>query len=610
MRLKDKPIQQKLTMMIVLTSAVVVVLTCAAFFAYEFLTFRRTMTGNLATLGQVIAANSTAALAFENEDDAKEILAALKAEPDIVAVGLYNREGKLFSRYPADLPVEAFPAAPGKDGYRFEQAHLTAFQPVAQGGKRMGTLYLKSGIGAMYERFRLYGVIAGLVIGASLAVAYTLSKRLQKQISKPILDLAETAKAVSDRHDYTVRATKLGNDEVGMLTDAFNQMLTQIRQLTEDLERRIVERTAELERFFTLSLDLLCIAGFDGYFKRLNPAWEKALGFSREELCAKPFIEFVHEDDCAKTAAGGEKLAEGSKVIAFENRYRCKDGSYRWLLWNAAPLVEQGLIYAVARDITERKQSEGEIHKLNEDLKHRASLLEAANKELEAFSYSVSHDLRAPLRHIDGYVDLVRKGPGAAMDEKGQRYLGTISESAKQMGRLIDDLLTFSRMGRAELRHTAVDLNALVDETINSLQAEVNGRNVEWKKSPLPKVTGDVAMLRQVIVNLLSNAVKYSGPRDPAVIEIGCTNGAGNDLVMFVKDNGVGFDMEYAEKLFGVFQRLHSSDDFEGTGIGLANVRRIVQRHGGRTWAEGKVDAGSTFYFSLPKKQQTTEDSI
>jgi signal transduction histidine kinase len=477
-RLRDKPIQQKLTMMIVLTSAVVVVLTCAAFFAYEFLTFRRTMTGNLATLGQVIAANSTAALAFQNEDDAKEILAALKAEPDIVAVGLYNNEGKLFSRYPADLPAEAFPAAPGKDGYRFEQSHLTAFQPVTQGEKRMGTLYLKSGIGAMYERFRLYGVIAGLVIGASLGVAYALSKRLQQQISKPILDLAETAKAVSDRNDYTVRATKLGNDEVGSLTDAFNQMLTKIRQLTGDLERRVLERTSQLE---------------------------------------------------------------------------------------------------------------------------------AANKELEAFSYSVSHDLRAPLRHIDGYVDLVRKGPGAAMDEKGQRYLATISDSAKQMGRLIDDLLVFSRMGRAELRQTTVDFNALAEETIDGLKADLNGRKVEWKKGPLPKVTGDAAMFRQVFVNLLSNAVKYTGPRDPAVIEIGCTNGTTDEVTVFVRDNGVGFDMEYAGKLFGVFQRLHSSDDFEGTGIGLANVRRIIQRHGGRTWAEGKVDAGSTFYFSLPKKQEKTE---
>jgi len=380
-----------------------------------------------------------------------------------------------------------------------------------------------------------------------------------------------------------------------------------------DDERRkaqlaLAAASEEQQRFFTLSLDMFCIAGFDGYFKRLNPAWEKALGFSIEELTARPYAEFVHPEDHGKTNQEAEKVAGGAKAISFENRYRCKDGSYRWLLWNAVPLVEQGLIYAVARDITEGKEAEQKIKNLNEDLEHRAQLLETANKELEAFSYSVSHDLRAPLRHIDGYADLVRKGPGAAMNETGRRYLDTISDSAKQMGRLIDDLLVFSRMGRTELRQTKVELDALVEETIRSLKTEIDGRNVVWKRNPLPQVFGDSAMLRQVFANLLGNAVKYSKPRDPAVIEIGCQSEIAQEWVIFVRDNGVGFDMQFAQKLFGVFQRLHSSDDFEGTGIGLANVRRIIQRHGGRTWAEGKVDEGSTFCFSLPRKSERKEE--
>src|SRR6267143_6133830 len=237
MRLKDRPIKQKLTAIILLTSGVVLALTCAAFFASEVLTFRRAMIQNLSTLAQVIAANSTAALAFDNEKDAKEMLAALKAEPHVVAVGLYDKDGKLFSRYPQNLPVDAFPAAPEKDGYRFEHSHLAAFQPVVQGSKRMGTLYLKSDIGAMYERLRLYAGIVGLVVSASILVAYPLSKTLQKQISKPILDLAETAKAVSERRDYSVRATNPGNDELGLLTDAFNQMLTQIQEQTGALRQ-------------------------------------------------------------------------------------------------------------------------------------------------------------------------------------------------------------------------------------------------------------------------------------------------------------------------------------------------------------------------------------
>jgi len=262
--------------------------------------------------------------------------------------------------------------------------------------------------------------------------------------------------------------------------------------------------------------------------------------------------------------------------------------------------VPQQLIYAAGRDITERKRAQVQITQLNADLQNRATQLEAANKELEAFSYSVSHDLRAPLRHIDGFVKLLNKQAGEALDERGRRYLDIVADSARQMGTLIDDLLVFSRMNRAELRQAKVSSDSLVHEAIGGLQTEINGRTIHWKITPLPEVEADPAMLRQVWVNLIANAVKYSRLRSPAEIEIGCSPGDG-EHVFFVRDNGVGFDMQYAHKLFGVFQRLHRAEEFEGTGIGLANVRRIVHRHGGRTWAEGKIDGGATFFFSLPK---------
>jgi light-regulated signal transduction histidine kinase (bacteriophytochrome) len=226
--------------------------------------------------------------------------------------------------------------------------------------------------------------------------------------------------------------------------------------------------------------------------------------------------------------------------------------------------------------------------------------LEEKNRELEAFSYSVSHDLRAPLRHIDGFADLLLQHAGSTLDEKGQRYLETISDSAKSMGQLIDDLLIFSRMGRTELQKTIVDLNKLIEDVRRSLEPETAGRDIEWDVAPLPAVHADPAMLRLVLTNLLSNAVKYTRPRTRAHIEIGVIE-EDREVALFVRDNGVGFDMEYGQKLFGVFQRLHSSDDFEGTGIGLANVRRIIHRHGGRTWAEGKVGEGATFWVSLSR---------
>ena len=490
-----------------------------------------------------------------------------------------------------------------------------------------------------------------------------------------------------------------------------------------DAERSRAEE--EQDRFFVLSLDLLCVAGVDGYFKRLNPSWEKTLGYTTEELLARPYIEFIHPDDRAATLAEAEKVSGGKKVIAFENRYRCKDGSYRVFQWSAVPLPDEGLVYAAARDITERKRVEEALReseerfrmlvsgvkdyailmldpdghiaswntgaelikgyqadeivgqhfscfytredtesgkpalelktaaeqgtcedtgwrvrkdgsrfwanvvitatrdqsgalrgfskvtrditerkRVEEEIKKYNEQLEVANKELEAFSYSVSHDLRAPLRHIDGFSDLLQKHAASTVDEKGRRYLKTISESAKQMGVLIDDLLAFSRVGRTELRLATIDLNQIVKGVLSDLAHDIQGRRIAWEVGTLPTVHGDPSMLRQVLVNLIDNAVKYTRNRESAVIEVGCNGGLPAETVIFVRDNGAGFDMQYAHKLFGVFQRLHSGNEFEGTGIGLANVRRIIAKHGGRTWAEGKVAEGAKFYFSLPHAQK------
>ncbi|MBI1824307.1 MAG: HAMP domain-containing protein [Nitrospirae bacterium] len=250
-------------------------------------------------------------------------------------------------------------------------------------------------------------------------------------------------------------------------------------------------------------------------------------------------------------------------------------------------------------EITERQRAQEEMRKLN-------TQLEAANKELEAFSYSVSHDLRAPLRHINGFVELLKMHEGTRLGEKSQHYMNTIMNSAKRMGDLVDDLLVFSRMGKSEMRVGKVDLDHLTEEVIKDLQPEIGAREITWKIASLPEVEGDVTMLRQVCVNLIGNAIKYTRTRAQAQIEIGYTPEK-EEHVFFIRDNGVGFDPQFAGKLFGVFQRLHRSDEFEGTGIGLANVRRIVHRHGGRTWAEGRVDGGAVFSFSLPKRGEKPE---
>ena len=239
---------------------------------------------------------------------------------------------------------------------------------------------------------------------------------------------------------------------------------------------------------------------------------------------------------------------------------------------------------------------------LERKVRQRTAQLEVVNKELEAFAYTVSHDLRAPLRHIGSYVNFLKCSRTSNLSEEDRGFLNNIVGSTVRMTRLIDDLLAFSRMGLSELKQTSVDPNVVLEEALQQIQPEIGTRRIVWKKNPLPPLQADPSLLRQVFINLLSNAVKYTRQRNPAEIEIGCLSESAEEIVFFVRDNGAGFDMKYVPKLFGVFQRLHRQEEFEGTGVGLANVRRIISRHGGRAWAEGKVDEGATFYFTLPKK--------
>lgn len=388
-------------------------------------------------------------------------------------------------------------------------------------------------------------------------------------------------------------------------------------------EEALLESEQRFRTIFKNAADGILLADIqEKIFYGSNPAMCAMLGYTPEEMKGLSVYDIHPKEELSYVIEQFEKLAGGQIKIALNIPVLKKDGSVFYADISSSPVTTAGkqALIGIFRDITERKRTEQEIRRLNEELEQkvrdrtaevqkvnealheRARALEYANKELEAFSYSVSHDLRAPLRHINGFVELLNQRTGETLDEESRHYLKVIAGSAKSMSMLIDDLLAFSRMGRTEFIGAKFSLGQLVQEAIRDLDDEIKGRDIDWKIAELPEVYGDRSMMKLVLINLLSNALKFTQTRKPAKIEIGLTAGE-REFTFSMRDNGVGFNMNYADKLFGVFQRLHRKEEFEGTGIGLANVRRIITRHGGRTWAEGKSNKGATFYFTLPIKE-------
>lgn len=362
-------------------------------------------------------------------------------------------------------------------------------------------------------------------------------------------------------------------------------------------QKELMEKNISLQNSALLinnSADIIGIIDAGSFIiEEINNAFTNILGYEREETVGKPVLSFLQPDDAKMVR---ELAKEKRERISFETNVHCKDECWKWLHWNI--VTSNGKWFVNARDVTEQRQADERIRQLNADLQNNVVQLQATNKELESFSYSVSHDLRSPLRALSGYSRMIEQDYGPVLDNEAKRLLDNIQVNAHRMGVLIDDLLAFSRLGRKEVQKAPIDMGRMVEGVLDEISKSTT-HHANIKVDKLPPASVDHALLHQVWLNLISNAVKYSAKKAQPQVEIGGIPGE-KEITYFVKDNGAGFDMQYADKLFGVFQRLHKTSEFEGTGVGLAIVQRIITKHGGKVWADAKKNEGATFYFTLP----------
>jgi signal transduction histidine kinase len=567
---------------------------------------------------QLVIVGTDAAVACEDPVRAQEILNTLRANPLIRDADIYLDSGRLLASF-SQLPhAKPRPRPTGTDGIYFGDETVELLQDLPKGGR----LRIRMGLDQFDRQSQQMLLVFGAGVLILLIVTVAQLVVLRRTIVRPLSALTEATEQVSAKADYRHRVPAVGADEVARLGRSFNAMMGAIQAREDDLRKLTLFQRTILDN----AAYGIISATPDGMVTSFNRAAERLLGYAEDEVVGRKSPALWHEAaevaEYARvlSAEFGETVRPGFGVFSArpmrnlpeerEWTFVRKDGSRVPVNLSVTALRDEdgqisgfvGMVY----DLAERKHAEAEIRQLNQELelrvRERTAQLEAANRELEAFSYSVSHDLRSPLRAIEGFSNILLEDYSGKLDEEGKRFLNVVGENTRRMGQLIEDILQFSRTGRTEINYSEIDMAAMAHAVAEEMRTTAPD-TLHVEIAPIPTIRGDSAMMRQVFANLFSNAIKFSRNCAVPVIRVGATVKDG-EVVYHMQDNGAGFDMHYADQLFGVFKRLHNTSEFEGTGIGLAIVKRIITRHGGRVWAEGKVNGGATFYFALPQAEQ------
>jgi PAS domain S-box-containing protein len=601
---RDIPIKRKLVIIIMLTTTTALLLAGIGIVASDSILFRQYLQRDLSALARIVADNSTASLAFDDPDTAAETLAALRARPNLVTACIYRSDGTMLAKYARPNAPSACPPAGEREELRFGAQDLTVSRAIVLSGRRIGTLVMVFDLDEIAARVRLYSGTVLIVLMFSSLIAFLISARLGAIIATPISQLARTTTSVSETSDYSIRAQKLSGDELGVLVDRFNEMLASIQSRENHLRialrdreeaLRDAEKARERFRFMAESMpQKIFTATPSGDVDYFNRQWMEFTGLSFDEINNWGWTQFVHPDDLEENLRGWRQALEAGEPFHFQHRFRRADGDFRWHLSRVHPMRDAAgnisMWIGSSTDIHEQKEKEEELRRANDDL--------------QQFAYSASHDLQEPIRNVVVYSEIVAKRYHDQLDADGRQFLEFLREGGRRLATLINDLLAYTRAGVVEGNAQTVDSSAVLEQTLANLTEAIRESGATVTHDPLPPVDIGESHLQLVFQNLLSNAIKYRTEEAPQIHVSAAQQG--NDVVFSVRDNGIGIDPQYKEKIFGVFKRLHRDQKYSGTGIGLAICQRVVERYGGRIWVESTPGRGAAFFFTLPKRAART----